>query len=226
MSPLPFRQGEASGEIPSAFLTNQRRNWSDTHAALIVSNRRQFISSVASWCVTALAVGYAGHVASQSKIEPFVVAVDGIGAPVHVGMASPGNLRTERNVRYQLDYWVTCWRQVTSDPVVQHGWAQHVTDMLDKDSQAYGALVDWYKAHNPYKRASTELVTVTGFDEHLAVGDSSWNYQWQEEIRSPQGSLEAKKLVVATISLRFGPLSDANPEGIFVHILHWQESII
>jgi type IV secretory pathway TrbF-like protein len=220
MMGLTFPRFEPN-DHPSPVALAGRNLLNDTHLALIQSNRRLFISAIASWCITGLAVAYAGHIGAQSKIEPFVVAVDGISEPHVIGKATASKLHDPLVIENELESWIKALRGVTGDYLRQKQMVAYMQALLQEHSQAFGVLSDWYKQNNPYTRAKTEIVTVDIVGHPVEATPQTWLVDWIEEVRSPTGTLMSRTLHKATIRLAFTTPSTLNPAGLLVRELHW-----
>lgn len=128
--------------------------------------------------VTLLLAGGTVYIGSESRIVPYVFAMDHAGEETPLGEA----LRTAPSDPVLIDsevcQWVIWARTVSVDQTVNKNDIKYIYQWTDKDSPAVPALNDWFKSHVPWERARYEAVSL---ENVRALPDPSGPHQWKVE---------------------------------------------
>ncbi|MBZ0090557.1 MAG: conjugal transfer protein TrbF, partial [Thermoanaerobaculia bacterium] len=114
-----LRRRPAETDAPDASLARGRREWDDRYAGLAHGKRNWQLAALGLLAIDGLLTGGLIHLASQSRVSPFVVEVDRLGQAVAFGPAEQLRQTDERLIRYQLNLFVRDVRSVFSDAEVQ-----------------------------------------------------------------------------------------------------------
>jgi type IV secretion system protein TrbF len=197
----------------NAYLSQARMLWSSRLLVVLLA--------VTDAALVAALIG----LSARSRIVPYVVEVDRSGAPVAVGPADRAPSPTKAVLIYALQLFIRDARTVTADEQVQ----RHL--ILDAYAYAEGRAVsllnDHYRRSSPFARAEKGTVTpqVTSVLA-LTADQASWQIQWEETSRDPNGSVLGKENWQATATVEIDPPATkeeitANPFGLHVVDFDW-----
>jgi type IV secretory pathway TrbF-like protein len=178
-------------DLANHFLS-ARSAWDERYGDLIARARHWRMIAFVAMAVAFLAVGGLLIAMRQSRLVPFVIAVNELGRPVASGVATPERFNIEdRIMKVAVADFVTAWRTVTVDWTLQKGMIDKVFSAIAQGTRAQIAIEDWYRNDPPQKRSEQGTVEVE-IQSVLATGDKSWEVQWLETKRLASGQLQAK----------------------------------
>ncbi|HTJ27564.1 MAG TPA: VirB8/TrbF family protein [Candidatus Limnocylindria bacterium] len=223
---------EAKPEVPNGDpYADARHAWNERYGT--------YIQQAYNWRLLALleAVGLivaiAGliAIATQTRLVPYVVAIDKIGTAIAVQPADRASAIDPRVVRAQLANWIVLARSVVTDRIVELGNLHDLYLLVAPQSSAQGYLDSWYPAdgHSPFDRAKTETDTVT-VNAIVPISPSSYEMQWTETIRDLHGKVTGTETWEATAQIAFRPPADEatilkNPLGLYITSINWTKKI-
>lgn len=209
----PFLRARDEWDFRLSRQAAQVRNW-------------QFTALVLLLLVFFLAAG-AFYLATQSRVVPYVVAVDRLGQPVAFGPLEPLKSLDERLYRYLLALWVFNTRSVTTDPEAQK--ALLFQAYAYTEAGATGFLNDHFRTSSPFERAKSETVSVQ-VHTILRLGAHSWQIQWTETRRHPLLGSATEEHWQAVVETRLEPPARtdqllANPVGLWITGVNWTRTV-
>ena len=173
-------------------------------------------------CIASAGVAYIG---AQSKISPFVVAIDKMGSPIAIGkpVATSLSAINQRIVIAQVANWIWNARSILPDPDAQKMLIDKVYAMSSADTGKY--LNSYYTNHTPYLSDGT--VVRTTINSVLPVGGSTYELSWTESRSQPGFTAKTTKWK-ATVTVGQNPkiaekpaVALNNPLGLFIKTLSW-----
>ncbi|WP_168409155.1 VirB8/TrbF family protein [Erwinia amylovora] len=205
-----------------------RREWNERYGSYIQRANQWRLTAIMALVIALIAVGGVVYIGSQSRLVPYLVQVDKLGRTVVVGRAESSNSRDPRLVRSYLANWIVDFRSVYTDASAQRRAVNHVYAGIDRKSAAYAQITDWYKANDPFKRAESEIVSVTSVSLPMEIGNNTWRVEWTEETRGLDGRLKLRKDMFATLSFRQVTPNDEktiieNAPGIYMNQTSWSD---
>lgn len=214
-------------EPTSAYMA-ARREWNERYGSYIARARQWRLVAMVSLCVAVVSVSGVVVLATQSRIVPYVVEVDGRGETVGVHRADELSGGTEALTRATLVRWVQDLRGVSSDATAQRRAIDRVYAHLSDGAPAATAVGEWYRANQPFERAASETVVVE-VSQALRVSRDTWRIEWTERPRTRRGAaLEAAQWTgTATVS-RGGVSAEMlilNPTGLYVAEFDWSRDL-
>ncbi len=210
-----------------------RREWDERYADLVLGKRNWQIAAGGLLALALILAGGIAWLATRSRYIPYVVEVDKLGYALTVPQPlTPTSVPdvTQRIERYEVAAFIRNARAVSSDPQVEQ---QMLNSLLAHARGAADKFFDEYYhadgfAHNPFKRAQKETVTVQ-IDSILKLSARSYQVRWTE-IRHDLGGamLGAPTHWEAVLQTEIvPPSSDAtivsNPLGFYVTQISWTE---
>lgn len=229
-----FRKKSASPPPPPPAATpylSARREWDERYGHLLTQARSWRLAATAAIGVAALAVLGVTWIGAQTKIQPFVIAVDNLGSPVAVakpGALQRGQERDERVIRAQIGNWVWNARTLLTDFTAQQVLFDRVYAMLATDAAA--ALKPFFEDDRMPKlreqtQVSVEIKTV------LPAGGDTWQVDWVETVTRPGDTVRREKwraLITVGFSEKLAAKPELmmwNPYGMYVKQVSWQKEI-
>jgi len=162
----------------------------------------------------------------QSRIVPYVVAVDRLGEARAVAPADRTYRPTDPQVAWFLGRFVTCVRSVSLDPVLMR------QDWLSAYDFATGRgarfLNDYARQADPFGEIGTRTVSVQ-VTSVVRASDRSFQVKWTET-EFDRGSLVATTHWTAILSVVVRPPANAdvlrrNPLGLYVDAIDWSQEL-
>lgn len=163
---------------------------------------------------------------SQSRIEPYVVEVDALGATKAVGPAVQAFEPTDAQIAYHLAQFITNVRSISIDPiVVRESWLAAYDYATDR---AAISLNEYARDNNPFATIGERSIS-TDVTSVVRASDRSFQVKWIER-RFFNGALESTERFTAILTIVIQPPRRAdqlrkNPLGIYVHGLDWSRDL-
>lgn len=205
---------------------NARREWDERYGDALARAKSWRIAALAALSVSAVAVIGVAYIGAQSKIKPFVVAIDKMGSPIAVARPSDGSGVTQRIIEAQLANWIVNTRTVLPDQTAQQTLLNRSYAMLS--SNAASTVNDWFKAHSPFGVTYTVNPQINSV---LPTGANTYQVNWTE-VKTIPGQNSTTTHWKAQITVGVDPkLADKpqvmldNPLGIFIQSLNWAQSV-
>jgi type IV secretion system protein VirB5 len=197
-----------------------RREWNERYGDYVSQAKNWRIVAVLSGITAIVAVAGVVYIGAQSKFIPYVVAVDQHGSAVAAGIADRASAVDPRVVRALIGRFVTDLRGVISDQQAEKAAIDRVYSMLPSGAASTTVVSDQFKTNSPFTRAATETISVD-VESILPISDKSWQVDFRETARSPNGMLLSKKRYRATLTTELSPVTNEqlirlNPIGLFV----------
>ncbi len=171
---------------------NGRREFLEIQGDLVKERSFYRMGFFIAMVVTAISV--CGNViqGTQSKVVPYIVNVDKLGATRAVERADVYKSPTSNQIRHDLVEWVTNVRSVYIDGAAARRAAYGAYSMVAEGSSAKQAFDEWYAKNDPRTRAESEVVTIE-VDNALQLTPSTWRVEWRETTRSQDPSKNGTK---------------------------------
>ena len=202
-----------------------RQEWLERYGDYIAEARAWRRVAMLSLLVAALAISALIANGTQNHVVPYVVRVDKLGAVAAVDRADRMVRPDQPLIVAQLARWVGAVRTVYVDAAAQRALINEGYAMINRNGDAYGALNDYMRGHDPFERAKTETVAVD-VQSVLPIAGDSWRIEWREDTRGRDGAQTASTQYQATVTISISPPRDeatirANPLGFYIGAFHW-----
>ncbi|MCF3947819.1 conjugal transfer protein TrbF [Acidiphilium iwatense] len=177
-----------------------------------------------------LSVGLAGGLlwqSAQSRVTPYVVEVDRLGAVKAVGPAITPYRPTDAQIAWFLARFITDVRSLSTDPVLVR------RDWLDAYEFATGHaalfLDDYARRKNPFKAIGHRSIAVD-VTSVVRASATSFQVKWTEQTYR-QGGLAATThwtaiLTIVIKSPRTAAVLRRNPLGLYVKAISWSREFV
>ncbi len=208
---------ETRGQNP---YLNAREEWLERYGSYISRAVQWRVAAFLCLCITAISI--TGNVLQirQTKIVPYIIQVDKLGAAAMPIRADQVNTTPQRLIQSEIASVISDWRTVTADVELQKKMIARLSYFTA--GGARGALKQWYEGNNPYTIAkSGKLIHVDLKGLPLPVSTESYRVEWRETVSSQTGViLEQQNFeAICTVQIK-PPESDAvlmyNPGGIYI----------
>ena len=207
---------------------NARREWDERYGDSIARARTWRYAAFSMIGIAAFAVGGVAWIGSQSKVKPFVVALDGIGNPIAMAQPAGGSAVPQRVIEAQVANLIWNARTQLADQAAQKILLDRVYSMLNTDASAY--LNDYYKLHSPF--GGDGITTNVEFSSILPLSKDSFQVNWQENkfnTSQPMGSSQWKANVTVGVNAALADKPQvmiSNPLGIYVKSINWTQVLV
>lgn len=213
-----------SAELANPYLA-ARAAWDERYGDLIVRAKNWRLAAFASAAIALLAVGGLIMQARQSRLVPFVVAVNELGRPVASGVATAASGLPEPVMKAALADFVSSWRSVTIDWTFQRAQIDRVFAQIGQGSRAQVAISEWYRLDPPQNRAQKGTTEIE-IKAVLPTGDKTWEVDWTEVNRLGTGQKQGSENYKGLFTIAINPPQSeedarGNPLGVFVTNATW-----
>jgi len=161
-----------------------------------------------------------------TKVVPYVVEVDRLGAARAVAPVEAGYRPTDPQIAWHLARFIENVRARPADPIVLR---QNLSSAYDfTTEQGAAALNDYARANDPFASLADTQVAVDIRNVVRASADS-FRIAWDER-RYVRGQLSATTRWSAVLTIVVRTPTDAetlsrNPLGLYVHALNWSQDL-
>ena len=202
-----------------------RAEWNERYGSYISQARIWRLAALLSMLVALGAVGGVIYIGSQSKIVPYVVEVNQLGDALAAQRADVAATPDTRLIRAQLARWINDVRTVYLDASAERYVINEAYGMVDRQSPAFDALNEYFRANTPFTRAQDTTVTVH-VSSVLPISQSTWRIEWDEESLSRDGSSSGTTDWQGTVTIAIHAPTDSNtilinPTGLYVQNFSW-----
>ena len=229
LSRMPWKRPEtAYSATPEPVTPYQRAEqvWDDRIGAARVQAKNWRLMALGSLALAGLmGVGLVAT-ASQSRVTPYVIHVDGQGEARAVGPADGRYVPSDAEIAAHLAAFIRNVRGASIDPVVvRQSWLAAYDSVTSQGAQT---LNQWARDHDPFKDIGKRSVAVD-VTSIVRAGPESFTVRWTEKAFR-DGLPESTRRYTAVLSIVIKPPSDAatlvkNPLGIYVHGLNWSQDL-
>ncbi len=181
--------------------------------------------AILSLTIGTIGFGYALYQSTQVKMVPYIVQVDKLGNAVSGGFPAQIEYADERVIRSTLSAWVSNFRSVTPDTVVEKGYIDRVYALLRQSDSSTQQINSFYQNNNPFDRASNMTVSVE-VSNVVKLSSQSYQIDWTEIARDRKGKEISTKRWRGVATVTLSPPQDEaiirnNPIGLYITEFNW-----
>ena len=162
----------------------------------------------------------------QSRVVPYVVAVDHLGEPQAIAPASAHYTPTDPQIAWHLARFISNVRGLSLDPIVERdNWLAAYDVTTD-----HGALFlnDYARAANPFGQGNEKSTSVQ-VTSVVRASDKSFQVKWTENLYE-RGNLASTSHWTGILTVVIQPPTTAeilrkNPLGLYVDAIAWSREL-
>ncbi|TCP76495.1 MULTISPECIES: conjugal transfer protein TrbF [unclassified Rhizobium] len=202
-----------------------RQEWTERYGSYIQAARVWRIVGILGLSMAVIGFSYAIYLSTQVKLVPYIVEVDKLGNSVTVGFPQQIDYADPRVVRATLGNFVTSFRSITPDAVVQKQYIDRTYALLRTSDPSTQKVNAWFRGNSPFEKAKTSTVSIE-VSNIVALSNQTYQIDWTEYERDRKGKETGTRRFrgIATVTLT-APQDEAiirlNPIGLYVQDFDW-----
>ena len=202
-----------------------RQEWNERYGSYVMAARAWRIVGITGMLMAVIGFSYALYQSTQVKLVPYIVEVDKLGTAASAGFPQQIEYADARVVRATLGSFVSNFRSVTPDAVVQKQYIDRTYALLRTSDPATEKINAWFRGNSPFDRAVTMTVAIE-VANIVPLSNQSYQVDWTEFQRDRQGKELGTRRYrgIATVTLT-PPQDEAvirfNPIGLYLKDFEW-----
>ncbi len=202
-----------------------RQEWSERYDTYIQAARAWCAIGIVAMLMAVIGFSYALYQSTQVKLVPYLVEVDRLGNTISGGFPQQIEYADARVVRATLGGFVSAFRSVTPDAVVQKQYIDRTYALLRMTDPATQKINAWFRGNSPFEKAVSATVAIE-VNNIVALSNQTYQVDWTEFERDRKG----KEIVtrrfrgIATVVITV-PQDEAtirfNPIGLYIRDFDW-----
>lgn len=202
-----------------------RQEWNERYGSYVKAAAAWRIVGVTGMLLAVISTTYALYQSSQVKLVPYIVEVDRLGTAVNAGFPQQIEYADARVVRATLGNFMSNFRSVTPDAVVQKGYIDRTYAMLRTSDPATEKINGWFRSNSPFEKARAATVAVE-VNNIVPLSNQSYQIDWTEYERDRKGKETGVRRFRAVATVVLTPPQDEavirlNPIGLYIRDLDW-----
>ena len=202
-----------------------RQEWSERYGSYVKAASAWRIVGILGLSMAVIGFGYAMYLSTQVKLVPYIVEVDKLGTAVTAGFPQQIEYADARVVRSTLGNFVSSFRSITPDAVVQKQYIDRTYALLRTSDPSTEKINAWFRGNSPFERAKKNTVAIE-VNNIVALSTKTYQVDWIEFERDRKGKETGIRRFrgIATVALT-APQDEAiirlNPIGLYVTDFDW-----
>ncbi|OJF99494.1 conjugal transfer protein TrbF [Rhizobium sp. 58] len=202
-----------------------RQEWTERYGSYVQAARAWRIVGIVGLSMAVIGFSYAMYLSTQVKLVPYIVEVDKLGTSISAGFPQQIEYADPRVVRATLGNFVTSFRSITPDAVVQKQYIDRTYALLRTSDPSTQKVNAWFRGNSPFEKAKTSTVSIE-VNNIVALSNQTYQIDWTEYERDRKGKETGTRRFrgIATVTLT-APQDEAiirlNPIGLYVQDLDW-----
>ncbi|USJ28463.1 conjugal transfer protein TrbF [Ensifer adhaerens] len=215
----------AANRAPENPYLAARQEWSERYGSYVQAAAAWRIVGILSLTMAVIGFGYAMYLSTQVKLVPYIVQVDKLGSAVTSGIPEQIEYADVRVVRASLGNFVTSFRSITPDAVVQKQYIDRTYALLRTSDPSTEKINAWFRGNSPFEKAKTATVAIE-VNNIVALSNQTYQIDWTEYERDRKGKEIGTRRFrgIATVTIT-APQDEAtirlNPIGLYVRDFDW-----
>jgi type IV secretion system protein VirB5 len=215
----------AANRAPENPYLAARQEWSERYGSYVKAAAAWRIVGILGLTMAVIAFGYAMYLSTQVKLVPYIVQVDKLGTSMTSGFPEQIEYADVRVVRASLGNFVTNFRSITPDAVVQKQYIDRTYALLRTSDPSTQKINDWFRSNSPFEKAKSSTIAI-GVNNIVALSNQTYQIDWTEYERDRKGKEIGTRRFrgIATVTLT-APQDEAvirlNPIGLYVRDFDW-----
>lgn len=202
-----------------------RQEWSERYGSYVQSAKAWRIVGVLGLTMALVGFTYALYLSTQVKLVPYVIEVDKLGNTVTAGVPQHIEYADVRVVRATLANFITSFRSVTPDAVVQKQYIDRTYALLRSTDPSTEKVNAWFRGNSPFDKARSATIAIE-VSNIVALSNRTHQIDWIEYERDRKGRETSSRRFrgIATVTLT-PPQDEAtirlNPIGLYLQDFDW-----
>jgi type IV secretory pathway TrbF-like protein len=215
----------AADRVPENPYLAARQEWSERYGSYVKAASAWRIVGILGLLMAVIGFGYAMYLSTQVKLVPYIVEVDKLGTAVTAGFPQQIEYADARVVRSTLGNFVSSFRSITPDAVVQKQYIDRTYALLRTSDPSTEKINAWFRGNSPFERAKKNTVAIE-VNNIVALSTKTYQVDWTEFERDRKGKETGIRRFrgIATVALT-APQDEAiirlNPIGLYVTDFDW-----
>lgn len=215
----------ASGNPPENPYIAARQEWNERYGSYVKTAASWRVVGITGMVMAVIGFSYALFQSTQVKLVPYIVEVDKLGTASSAGFPQQIEYADPRVVRATLGSFVSNFRSVTPDAVVQKQYIDRTYAHLRTSDPATEKVNAWFRSSSPFDKARNATVAIE-VNNIVALSNQSYQIDWTEFERDRKGKETAVRRFrgIATVTLT-PPQDEAsirlNPIGLYLRDFDW-----
>lgn len=206
-----------------------RQEWTERYGSYVRAASAWRLVGIASLSLATLSTGYALYQSTEVKLVPYIVEVDKLGSAVNAGFPAQIEYADPRVVRASLAAFVTNFRSVTPDAVVQKQYIDRTYALLRTSDPATEKVNNWFRSSSPFDKAKTATIAIE-VNNVVPLSGQSFQIDWTEYERDRKGKEVATRRFRGIANVVLIPPQDEsvirlNPIGLYLKDFDWTAQI-
>ncbi|MBM7324811.1 conjugal transfer protein TrbF [Agrobacterium sp. S2] len=211
--------------IPDNPYIAARNEWNERYGSYVKDAAAWRIVGIAGMTMAVVGFGYALYQSTQVKLIPYIVEVDKLGTSIDAGFPQQIEYADPRVVRATLGSFVSNFRSVTPDAVVQKQYIDRTYGLLRTSDPATEKVNAWFRSNSPFEKAKTATVAIE-VNNIVALSNKSYQIDWTEFERDRRGKETATRRFRGIATVTLTPPQDEgvirlNPIGLYLRDFDW-----
>jgi type IV secretory pathway TrbF-like protein len=202
-----------------------RQEWNERYGSYVKAAAGWRIVGITGMLMAVIGFSYALFQSTQVKLVPYIVEVDKLGTSATAGFPQQIEHADSRVVRASLGSFVSNFRSVTPDAVVQKQYIDRTYALLRTSDPATEKINAWFRSSSPFDKAKSATVAIE-VNNIVALSPQSFQIDWTEFERDRKGKETAIRRFrgIATVTLT-APQDEGvirlNPIGLYLRDFDW-----
>lgn len=215
----------ASNHSPESPYLAARQEWTERYGSYVQAARAWRIVGILGLSMAVIGFTYAMYLSTQVKLVPYIVEVDKLGTSITAGFPQQIEYADPRVVRATLGNFITSFRSITPDAVVQKQYIDRIYALLRTSDPSTQKVNAWFRGNSPFEKAKTSTVSIE-VNNIVALSNQTYQIDWTEYERDRKGKETGTRRFrgIATVTLT-APQDEAiirlNPIGLYVQDFDW-----
>ncbi|MUZ74766.1 conjugal transfer protein TrbF [Agrobacterium vitis] len=215
----------AANHTPDNPYLAARQEWSERYGSYVKAASAWRIVGITGMLMAVVGFSYALYQSTQVKLVPYIVEVDKLGTAATAGFPQQIEYADPRVVRATLGGFVSNFRSVTPDAVVQKQYIDRTYALLRTSDPATEKVNAWYRSSSPFEKAKNSTVAIE-VNNIVALSNQSYQIDWTEFERDRKGKETALRRFRGIATVTLTPPQDEgvirlNPIGLYLRDFDW-----
>ncbi|PDT01392.1 conjugal transfer protein TrbF, partial [Rhizobium chutanense] len=137
-----------------------RQEWNERYGTYVKAASAWRIVGILGLAMAVIGFSYAMYLSTQVKLVPYIVEVDKLGTAVTAGFPEQIEYADVRVVRATLGNFVTSFRSITPDAVVQKQYIDRTYALLRTSDPSTEKVNAWFRGNSPFEKAKSSTIAI------------------------------------------------------------------